>query len=115
MRAPPDPKGGKNGAQAIASTTTMLQRYTLLALLGIATADMTEAPGGDEEPQQPSATKIDSQRNLRAVGLLRKRGRTVDQAVAFLDGRTVEQWTEADLKKLEAWAKAPAPTTESTS
>jgi hypothetical protein len=110
MRAPPDPKGGKNGAQAIASTTTMLQRYTLLALLGIATADMSEVSSGGDDPAPPSTTKVDVSRNLSAVGKLKKLGKSVEEACAYVDGRSVEEWTEADLKKLQAWAKAPAPT-----
>jgi len=37
MNAPPDASGGKNTIQQIASTVTYLQRYTLLAITGIAT------------------------------------------------------------------------------
>lgn len=102
LRAPPDTKGSKNGAQAVMSTVTMLERYTLLALLGIATADMDEI---DKAETQPDPGKIDSQRNLRAVGLLKKHGKTREQAEQFLGGKKVADWTEADLKRLEAWAK----------
>lgn len=104
LRAPPDPKGGKNGAQAVASTVTMLERYTLLALLGIATADMDDLMG--EAEKQPEPEQVDSQRNLRAVGLLKKYGKTAQQAEAFLGGRKVADWTAQDLKRLEGWAKA---------
>lgn len=106
LRAPPDPKGGKNGPQAVASTVTMLERYTLLALLGIATADMEEPTGAEDDA--PNMGKVDTERNLAAVGKLKKKGRTVEEAIAFLGGRTVEHWTVADLKKLEAWVKPPA-------
>jgi len=101
LKAPPDSKGAKNGAQAVASTVTMLERYTLLALLGIATADMTE-PEGDGERADPD--KIDSARNLKAVGWLKQQGRTVDEAERFL-GRKVPDWTDSDLKTLKTWAK----------
>lgn len=37
MTAPPDESGGKNTIQAIASTKTYLERYTLLAACGLAT------------------------------------------------------------------------------
>jgi hypothetical protein len=104
---PSDTSGNKSPAQAVASTITLLSRYAATALLGIATADMHE-PHSEEPP--PSPDKVDSARNLRAVGLLKKHGRTVEAAVSFLDGRAVEDWTENDLKKLEAWAKSPAPT-----
>ena len=39
MQAQPDNSGKKNGIQAIGSTHTYLQRYTLIGALGIATAD----------------------------------------------------------------------------
>lgn len=110
LDAPPENGGGKNQVQAIGSTITYLERYSALSLLGIATADQDDADErSGEEPAQPDPAKVDTNRNLRAVGLLKKKGRTVEQASAYLDGRTVEQWTTDDLKKLEAWAKAPAP------
>lgn len=118
LRAAPDAKGGKNGAQAVASSVTMLQRYTLLALLGIATADQNEIfdggdQGGDEEePQQPSpGGKVDSARNLRAVGRLKQLNRTRQQAEDFL-GRSVSDWTDRDLEALSRWAKAPLESVE---
>lgn len=107
LKAGRDPKGGKNDPQAVASSVTMLERYTLLGLLGIATADQNEL--FKEKQDEPDVDKVDSKRNLRAVGLLEKKGRTVEQAVKYLDGRPVAEWTESDLKKLEAWAKSPAP------
>lgn len=39
MTAPPDTAGSKSAIQAIASTVTYLQRYTLCSALGITTAD----------------------------------------------------------------------------
>ena len=46
LSAPPDTSGSKNPAQAVASMTTLLQRYTALSLLGIATADMEDPMHG---------------------------------------------------------------------
>lgn len=42
LSAPPDATGSKNVIQAIGSTVTYLQRYTLLALTGLATADQDD-------------------------------------------------------------------------
>lgn len=42
LSAPPDDSGNKNRIQQIGSTVTYLQRYTLLALLGLATADQDD-------------------------------------------------------------------------
>lgn len=100
LKAPPDNKGAKNGAQAVASTVTMLERYTLLALLGIATADMSEPEGRDEAP----ADNVNSERNLKAVGWLKQNEVSVGEAEQYLS-RKVPDWTAADLGKLKAWVK----------
>jgi len=39
MMAAPDPSGGKNSIQAIGSAVTYLERYTLFAILGLASKD----------------------------------------------------------------------------
>lgn len=101
LSAPPDAKGGKNGAQAVASTVTMLERYTLLALLGIATADMTEPEGHEEKDPE----KVDSNRNLLAVGWLKDKGVPTSDAEQYLN-RKVPNWTVADLAKLKVWVKS---------
>ncbi len=49
MKSPPDTSGSKNSIQAIASTVTYLQRYTLLAATGLAAKDSDDdgkASGG---------------------------------------------------------------------
>lgn len=56
LMASPDDSGGKNSIQAIASTVTYLQRYTLLAATGLATSDQEdddgEGPKTDERQQE---------------------------------------------------------------
>ncbi len=42
LSAPPDDSGNKNRIQAVGSTVTYLQRYTLIASLGLATADQDD-------------------------------------------------------------------------
>ena len=42
LEAPPDQSGGKNSIQAVASTVSYLQRYTLLAITGLATSDQDD-------------------------------------------------------------------------
>lgn len=49
MQAPPDSSGGKNSIQAIASTVTYLERYTLLALTGLATHGQDNDGAGYED------------------------------------------------------------------
>lgn len=45
LEAAPDQSGGKNSIQAVASTVTYLERYTLLAATGVATVDQMDDDG----------------------------------------------------------------------
>ena len=49
LEAAPDQSGGKNAVQAIGSTTTYLQRYTLKAICGVSEAD-DDTDGAVNEP-----------------------------------------------------------------
>jgi len=48
LTASPDQSGNKNSIQAIASTVSYLERYTLLAITGLATHDMDDDGKGSE-------------------------------------------------------------------
>jgi len=98
IAAPIDTSGSKSTAQGVASTITLLQRYTALSLLGIATADMRE-PAGPPDPDH-----VDSERNLRAVAKLRALDRSAADAEAYI-GKKVSAWTSADLESLGPWAR----------
>jgi len=50
LNGPPDDSGNKNRIQMIGSSVTYLQRYTMLAALGLATAEMDDA---DCKPRGP--------------------------------------------------------------
>jgi hypothetical protein len=91
--APPDAKGGKNSAQAVASTITMLSRYSYLSLLGIATADMKETVG--HEPEE----KIDLNLNQRAIGSMVRLGETKESLESFI-GKPFTEWNSDDLQEL---------------
>lgn len=95
LSAPPDKSGSKSDAQAIASTITLLQRYTALSLLGIATADMAE-PEPTEENAEP---RIDTKLNMKAVKALADIGYSKEQAEDFI-GKPVAEWTTADVDRL---------------
>jgi hypothetical protein len=104
LGAPVDRSGSKSDAQGIASTITLLQRYSALSLLGIATADMEE-PKGEMPPDH-----IDSARNMRALKSCIDAGGTKKDVEAII-GKPVAEWTVGDLDKLRAWYKrrhAPA-------
>ncbi|MCK5606524.1 ERF family protein [Candidatus Pacearchaeota archaeon] len=51
LTAPPDTSGKKNSIQAIASTVTYLQRYTLLALTGLAAQNTDDDGKGAEDTE----------------------------------------------------------------
>ncbi|HXS04856.1 MAG TPA: ERF family protein [Rhodanobacter sp.] len=57
MTGSPDKSGKKNDIQSIASTTTYLQRYTLLAITGMSTKGMDNDGRGSEEPGAPEDDK----------------------------------------------------------
>jgi len=59
ISAPADASGSKNAIQAIGSTITYLERYTLLALAGLATHDMDDdgKAAGKPEVSMPEAVK----------------------------------------------------------
>lgn len=103
LSAPPDGKGGKNGAQAVASTVTMLQRYTALSLLGIATKDMTENHE-PREPAKPAPEQINTKRNLAVAGRLKTLGLSVAEAEQFVE-RKVADWTSRDIDAIAEWQK----------
>ncbi len=50
MSASPDTSGSKNSIQAIGSTVSYLQRYTLFAILGLASTDQDNDGGAPTKP-----------------------------------------------------------------
>lgn len=57
ISARPDESGGKNAIQAIGSTITYLQRYTLLAICGLATNEFEDDGRGGNKPE-PKKAKV---------------------------------------------------------
>jgi len=101
MSAPPDTSGSKNPIQAIGSTQSYLERYTALALLGIATKDMPDA----DDPPVPAEDIIDTERNLNAISRLRKKGISVKDAEAHVR-KPAKDWTTKDLEMLWSWQQS---------
>ena len=64
LSAPPDATGNKNVIQAIGSTVTYLQRYTLLALTGLATTDQDDDGKSSETPTEKKPTKKEEQQAI---------------------------------------------------
>jgi ERF superfamily len=57
LKAGPDTSGSKNSIQAIGSTVTYLQRYTLLAAVGMAAAGMDNDGRAANEEQKPKTSE----------------------------------------------------------
>jgi hypothetical protein len=79
LSASPDTSGNKNSIQAIASTVTYLERYTLLSSLGLATHDDDGKGAGDEE-----VDLINDQQYTNLIDLLKRASRTEPQFCAYL-------------------------------
>lgn len=96
LTAPIDNSGSKSPAQGIASTITLLERYTALSLLGIATAD-------HKEPQQETPTDhVDTAMNQRALKAWLDAGHDRGEAEERI-GRPMEDWTIEDLRAIKKW------------
>jgi len=73
LAGPADTSGAKNAIQAIGSTVTYLQRYTLKAALGIAAAEDDDGAGGADVD-----TDISHEQILELERLLKLTGRSVE-------------------------------------
>ena len=97
LSAPPDTTGSKNAIQAIGSTVTYLQRYTLLALTGLATADQDDDGNASGTPSAEKPTKKDEQNEIVDQAFFNF---VTEQKDALLEGFTYskEKFTEAIIK-----------------
>lgn len=78
LSSEPDTSGKKNNIQSLGSAVTYLQRYTILALTGLATKDSDD----DGQNAQVNATIKDTQR-VELLRLLTKKGVGVDQVYSL--------------------------------
>lgn len=90
ISAPADGSGGKSPAQGVASTITLLSRYALLGLLGIATADMA-----DPRPAASGDTLV------RCVAHLRRLGRLADAESHI--GSPHTSWGAEQIEEVRSW------------
>lgn len=83
LLAPPDQSGGKNNIQAVASTVSYLQRYTLLAITGLATADM------DDDGARVDFITADQKAEL--IELMKQTGADTKKFLDYLNVATIDQ------------------------
>lgn len=84
MRGMPDDSGSKNLIQQIGSTTTYLQRYTLLAATGLAAADMDNDGG---EPGEP----ISAEQKETLIDLMKKTGADTTRFLKLLGVASLDE------------------------
>ena len=94
LSAPADQSGSKNAIQGIGSTITYLERYTLLALTGLATYDMDD-DGKTTEPVEYITDKERSELTDMAVDA----GASLPKLIAYLKVEDLSKLEKKDLPK----------------
>lgn len=86
LQATPDTSGSKNHIQAVGSTVTYLQRYTLLAATGLAAKDQDDDTGG-----MTASTMISDAEKAELVDLLRETGADVKRFLTHFRVENIDQ------------------------
>ena len=94
-----DSSGGKNAIQALGSTISYLERYTILALTGLATHEMDDDGKGAVE-------YIDEKQLSTITDLLNEKGVKDTRLLKYLEAASVETILACDFQKAVAAIKA---------
>lgn len=100
LTAPADTSGAKNAIQAIGSTISYLQRYTILALTGLATRDMDD-DGKNAEPTQ----YIDDKQQSTIIDMINSKEfdkERTDKFLKFIGCESIETIPAVDFQKAMA-------------
>ena len=95
LHAGRDESGGKNSIQALGSAITYLQRYTLLAITGLAVED-----GSDDDGRGADGSAMDAATRLELWTLRARAAKTLDElkavraaiGTAFSDAKDIDGW-----------------------
>lgn len=93
LSAAPDESGSKNSIQAVGSTISYLERYTLLALTGLATHDQDD-DGGHGEPEY-----ISTDQAIHINDLIKETSSNLAAFLKFAKAESVEKILAADYQK----------------
>lgn len=94
LTAAPDPSGGKNTIQALGSTISYLQRYTLLALTGLATHDM------DDDGNSSSEVKYLTDAEKTTInGVIKDKKVDLKKFLEYMKAESVDLIKESDYQK----------------
>lgn len=91
-----DESGNKNHIQAVGSTATYLQRYTLMLALGLAAAQDDDGNNPDA-PEKP----IDDSQYRYLLDLIEKAGTTEEKLLAFIKAKDLETLNQAQYRRAE--------------
>lgn len=94
LAGPPDNTGSKNVIQQIGSTVTYLQRYTMLAALGLATADDND---GGANPKPPAKVTQPRAKPAKGKGKGKPAAKTPAQGSPATAAADEDQGAEGDL------------------
>jgi hypothetical protein len=100
LRGPADDSGNKNRIQAVGSTVTYLQRYTLLAVLGLATGEDDDGRGGHPPQDKPPITQPKAKQ--ASNGPMDVRGIIADVSVKEGEGKK-GPWKNYQVKIGDGW------------
>ena len=95
LEAGADTSGAKNSIQAIGSTITYLQRYTLLSLTGLATSEV------DDDGQGSEAQYITEDQIETINKGLEKKDVDLSMFLAYMEAETLDKILAKDMKKAE--------------
>lgn len=85
ISALPDESGGKNSIQAVGSTISYLQRYTLLAITGLATHDM------DDDGKSAEETYLSTDQQIEINDLIRELKADEGRFLSYMKVESVEK------------------------
>ncbi|MGD2065846.1 MAG: ERF family protein [Candidatus Bathyarchaeota archaeon] len=94
LSAAPDNTGNKNNIQAVGSTVTYLERYTVLALTGLATKDQDDDGRGFEPPENINKDQLAEIKNL-----LKKAGSEESMFCSYMGVETLKEINKRDYDK----------------
>ena len=93
LTAMPDTSGSKNSIQAIGSTISYLERYTILALTGLATRDM------DDDGKGTEAEYIDEKQLSQITDMINSKGVDEKSFLTYMKSESTDKILAKDFSK----------------
>lgn len=106
LSAGPDNSGGKNSIQAVGSTISYLERYTILAITGLATKDM------DDDGRKSEEVKFITPAQAKVINdIIAKKGVDIKKFLRYIKADSIEKILEKNYQYAmgELMAKKTTP------